>query len=151
MTQRSMILSAFLAALVLVVIGGVVANLTEPAPVELAQADPSVGQAEAEPATAAEPEGTAAAEAPAQDHAAYAEREAQYRRLIEEANRRLTEQQQALEDARRRVAAAEAGPATLGPAVAHFDADDEGYERDDDDDEHDDEHERGERWERDDD
>ena len=89
MTQRSMILSAFLAALVLVVIGGVVANLTEPPPAQLAQAEAGTSQPVADPGSAAEPEAW---------HAAY---------------------------------------------------DDQHERRDDDDD--DDEHERGARWERDDD
>jgi len=149
MTQRSMILSAFLAALVLVVIGGVVANLTEPAPVEVAQADPAATAAESGPPAAVEPEAVSGAADPADATAAFAEREAEYRRLIAEANRRLTQQQQALEQARRRALGAEAAPATLRPAVAYGGDDDhDDHERYEDDDDHD---ERGERWERDDD
>ncbi len=106
MSQRSMVLSAFVAAFVLVVIGGVVATLTEPRRAELASAEPT---ATARPDEV--PQRTDAVEpgAPGSPgESLLSEREAEYRRLIAEANRRLTEQQRALDAARRRVRAAEA-------------------------------------------
>lgn len=130
MTQRSMILSAFLAALVLVLVGGAVAYMTEPAPAQLSQMDAPAAPKDVAPKDVAP-------DVSAPGGSALAERDAEYRQLIAEANRRLSEQQRALEEARRRAQTAESQAARaqaprLTP-IAGERYDDERYEHEDDD------------------
>ncbi|CAG0961798.1 hypothetical protein ARNL5_00963 [Anaerolineae bacterium] len=111
MSRTSLLITSLAAAVALVLLGGLVSSLTLPS---------------AEPAVAPDPSPSpeASAARPPPDVAALEARERVYRERLAEANRRLREQQTALDEARRRLDAPPA-PAAVEDRAHGGERDDE--------------------------